>query len=214
MDAHVAHGAVAGLGAVHPPGRRRPLVGPARAEPARVEWKTRPRVPRLHDRVEALHRRGVPPVEAGHRDAAGARRRVRHRPRLGRVTWRAASRRARGRRRETSGRNRVVERRESRSPRSRAAPRRASVPSARKRGVRRTGRPPFAALLIALADGHHLAAVGLERGDVGAAEAKPDDTDGRVLCAHGGIVLGVPPPSKTTRQLSSAPHAATRNGTR
>ena len=78
MHAHVAHRAVARLGAVHAPGRGRRLLRPPPAEPAHadVEWPAH--VAGFDHGVEALHRGGEAPVEARHADAPGARGRLHH----------------------------------------------------------------------------------------------------------------------------------------
>ena len=147
-----------------------------------------PERPRLHHGVQALHGRRVAEVERRHGGAAGALGRLEHGARLRRVHGQrlfaedvaAGGQRLEGDRFVKSG---------GRGDHHDLRPglREHPLPAVED------PRYPVALgdlarhLLVALTDGHHRATVRLEGGNVGAAEAEPDDADGTGRSSHGHV---------------------------
>jgi hypothetical protein len=185
VDTHVAHGPVARLGAVHAPGDGRFLVRPAGPHPAHVDVEDAAEKARLGHDVQALHRRDEPPVEARHGGALralGRRDHVapflrRHGQRLLAEDVRAFLEGGHGDLAVERGRRgdhhdvglRLLEH---------------VLPPLEHAGYAVASGDLAGDLLVALADRHHLAAVALEGGNVGATEAEPDDADGAGSESH------------------------------
>ena len=189
---------VPGLGTVHPPRRRALLVRPAGAEPSAADVQHPADESLAHHGLEPLHRGGEPPVEAGHGDAPGARGGVDHGERLGlrhRHGLLAEDVRAAG----DGGQRDVVVQMGRRGDDDDVGPRAVERLLPAREDLRHAvgvGDLPRRRL-VALAERHHAAAVGLEGGDVGPAEAEPDDGDGG--SGHGASLLSQPRSSQPTR---------------